>query len=632
MMTARRKIVFIFATVTFIVSVIILASNAKFLRAKGTDDCFACHEDKSLTMDKNGKKVSIYVDPALYKKSTHSGFDCTDCHEGYKPEEMPHNPNKKKIDCKTCHDKVKSLENSVHKNKDCSSCHNPHTQKPMKELKANNTSLCLDCHNNKNVKDFTTSTHFKKNIGCDGCHKSGHEVQKIGKNDIQNVCGKCHGNNQKDFNNSIHHTVLKNGNPNAPNCVSCHGSHKINNSRMSIESQACLKCHLDEKLFPGQDKGSANFVSHYKTSIHSSIQKDGKPAAGCIDCHGDHTIEKMSDPKESTVRARMMNTCGKCHSDEVARFNNSSHGKEFNKGNKDAPSCFDCHGEHDIKSVLQSDEFSKINQADMCLKCHSNNKVTQGKNNHTEDYKSSFHYLALKDGNTAAATCSNCHGAHDMKMASDPTSNINKKNVDKTCGQSGCHIKELGEYTGSVHEVSLRTKGNSDAPNCVDCHGNHQVKSTDSLGNAEGSRQKGIIKLCSSCHASVKIIRNNNLKNVAGTYLESFHGLAVRGGSKQAADCGSCHGNHNIRNSSDTLSTINKRNLGKTCGKCHPGASEVFINSKIHTNDADADNPILLWISRVYIFLIIATIGGMTLHNILDYRRKMKDKKAGNKS
>ncbi|MGV8018046.1 MAG: cytochrome c3 family protein [Ignavibacteria bacterium] len=628
-MNIRRKFVLIAAAIFSVITLAALAFNTSFLKARNSDECFACHEDKTLTMDKNGKKVSIFVDPGLYKKSTHGGFDCKDCHEGYNPEELPHNPKKQKIDCKTCHDKVKPLDKSVHKNKDCYACHNPHYQKPIKESKGDNTAQCLNCHGNKNIKDFKTSIHSQKNLGCDACHKGGHEVQKIGKNEINTVCGKCHGSSQKDFNNSVHHTVLKGGNPNAPNCVTCHGSHRIVSSKMSIESQACLKCHLDEKLFPGEDRGSAKFIANYKTSIHSSIQKDGKPAAGCIDCHGDHTVEKMTDPKESTATARMIKTCGKCHSNEVKNFENSNHGQAFLKGVKDAPSCFDCHGEHNIKSVLQADEFSKINQADMCLKCHGDNKVTKGKNNHTEDYKLSFHYIALKNGNTAAATCSNCHGAHEMKMASDPTSNINKKNVDKTCGQSGCHTTQLTEYTGSVHEVSLMTKNNSDAPNCVDCHGNHQVKNTDSLGNAEGSKQRGIIKLCSSCHASVKIIQNNNLKNVAGTYLESFHGLAVRGGSKEAADCGSCHGNHNIRHSNDTLSSINKKNLGKTCGKCHPGASDVFINSKIHITDSDLDSPILKWISVIYIILIVATIGGMTLHNILDFRRKMKEKKAG---
>jgi predicted CXXCH cytochrome family protein len=584
-----------------------------------------------LTMMKNGKNISLYINPGQYKQSTHGGFDCKDCHEGYNPEEIPHTTKKVDINCKNCHDNLKGLENSVHKKSDCNGCHNPHYQKPVKEIsKANFSEQCLTCHAKKNIRDYTNSKHSRVNVGCDGCHNGGHQVKNVSKSEINRVCGKCHGKSISDLKNSVHHTVFGSGNKNAPDCVDCHGSHNIISSKMTIESQACLKCHLDEKLFPGEDKGSARFVARYKTSIHSSIQKNGKPAAGCVDCHGDHMIESTKDPQKSTVKAKMIETCGKCHGKEVEHYKKSAHGETFKNGNPDSPDCSKCHGEHSINSVLQSDEFSKINQTELCLSCHKDNKVNKNKNTHLDEYKNSFHYIALKNGNLNAATCSNCHGPHEMKTASDTASQINKKNIEATCGQTNCHIKQREEYTGSIHQTSMLNKENSDSPTCNSCHGAHQVITTDSLGNTEGSKQRGIIQLCSSCHASVELRKNNNLPNVTGTYLESFHGLAIRGGSKLAADCGSCHGNHNIRPSSDPLSSINKQNLSVTCGKCHPGASEVFINTRIHML-GDDDNPLLYWISKFYIFLIVAVIGGMVLHNVLDFRRKLKEKKLKSK-
>ena len=623
-----RKTIYIVLPGLVVLFILSIALSNGIIRARNSDECFACHEDKDLTYVKNGRKTSLFVDPAKYKKSSHSGFDCKDCHEGYNPEEIPHSKKKVEINCKNCHDNVKSLENSVHKSNDCSGCHNPHYQTPMKGRKSD-PSVCLSCHTNKNVKEYSASIHAGKNIGCDGCHKGGHEVKNISRQEISNTCGKCHGSHQNDFNNSIHQTVMRKGNQKSPTCVDCHGAHKIISSKMTIESQACLKCHLDEKLFPGDERGSAKFVARYKTSIHSSIQKDGKPAAGCVDCHGDHMIETVKDPSDATVRAKMMQTCGKCHSKEVDHFSKSSHGTAFKNGDPNAPECSKCHGEHDINSVLISDEFSKINQTEMCLECHKDNKVNRNKNTHLDDYKNSFHYIALKNGNTNAATCSNCHGPHEMRMANDSLSQIYKKNIENTCGQVNCHVTQKDEYTGSIHQVGLLTKENSDSPTCNTCHGAHQVASPDSLGKELGTKQKGIVKLCSSCHASVELIRNNNLPNVAGNYNESFHGLAVRGGSGRAASCGSCHGNHNIRPSVDSLSTIHKNNLGKTCGKCHPGADNVFINTKIHVLESKTDSPVLFWITNFYIFLIVATIGGMVLHNILDFRRKIKDKKAG---
>ncbi len=629
-MKIRYKKIFVFIAVSFLLTGFIVSIiGYQYLKAKGSDDCLVCHEDKDLTMDKDGKKVSLYINPGDYKKSLHGGSECTDCHQNYNPEQMPHNPSKSLASCSECHGEIKSSENNAHKNVKCYTCHNPHKIVPKKELAANQTANCLNCHQNKNVQAFKNSTHYKKDVKCENCHNGGHVVKKISKSESQAICGKCHGKNQSEFNNSIHKIVMTQGNKKAPTCIDCHGYHEVISSKVSIESEGCLKCHLDAKMFPGEERGSAKFVTEYKTSIHSLPQENGLPAAGCIDCHGNHMIEKSADPNISTVKAKMMETCGKCHSEVVNNFQKSAHGRAFQRGDKDAPSCVTCHGEHSIKSVKKSDEFSKLKQTDLCLSCHTDGKVKSltDLNSHSEQYKQSYHYKALEKGNLKAATCSDCHGAHQMSDMKDTNSNINKKNIAKSCGQAECHTKQLAEYNGSIHQVSLATKENSDAPNCVTCHGNHQIlNKTD--GKNQLSNAKGIVQLCSNCHASVELVRNNNLPiKVTETYNESFHGLATRSGSKIVANCESCHGNHNIRPSTDTLSSINKKNLPATCGKCHPGVEKTFFDTPIHAFEDKVQSPMLFWISKFYIILIIVVIGGMVLHNILDYRKKLKFKK-----
>ncbi|MFA5405675.1 MAG: cytochrome c3 family protein [Ignavibacteria bacterium] len=599
------------------------------IKAKGIDDCLVCHEDKELTMDRNGKKVSLFVNGNEFKKSMHSGFDCVDCHLNYKPEELPHNPNKKDVDCKSCHDNVKSESRNVHNNVKCYTCHSTHNIKSTKEFGKSQTENCLSCHKNKNVQSFKNSIHDKKNVKCESCHQSGHNVKKISKSEVSNVCGKCHAKDQHAFNNSIHQVVLKDGNKNAPTCIDCHGSHGILKNKMDIESQSCLKCHLDEKMFSGEGKGSTKFISEYKTSIHSVIQKDGKQAAGCTDCHGNHTIQQNDPNKPSTSKTKILETCSKCHKDVVENFKKSSHGQELLKGNEKAPSCATCHGEHNIKSVSMSDEFSKINQVDLCLKCHQEQKLPH-KNYKGEDvlisnYKESYHYIALKNGKNAA-TCADCHGSHEMKKVDDPEAKINRKNIPKTCGQSGCHIKQLNDYTGSIHEVSLTQKHSPDAPNCNTCHGNHQIAKKDDVNNRISSG-KGIVQLCSDCHNSVEMTQKYNIPTGrTDSYMNSFHGLAVRGGSKVAANCESCHGYHNIRPSSDTLSSINRKNLPVTCGKCHPGANKTLFDSKIHITDSISESPVLYWISKIYIIMILVVIGGMMIHNIFDLIKKVRVK------
>ena len=110
------------------------------------------------------------------------------------------------------------------------------------------------------------------------------------------------------------------------------------------------------------------------------------------------------------------------------------------------------------------------------------------------------------------------------------------------------------------------------------------------------------------------------------SYLASYHGMAEKVGSKTVANCASCHGVHNILPSSDPHSTVNHANLAKTCGQCHPGANDKFITSKVHldgTAKADFGSKVIGLISRFYIWMIVGVIGGMVLHNLIIFRKKL---------
>jgi hypothetical protein len=88
---------------------------------------------------------------------------------------------------------------------------------------------------------------------------------------------------------------------------------------------------------------------------------------------------------------------------------------------------------------------------------------------------------------------------------------------------------------------------------------------------------------CAQCHDSLRLTREFDLAGRRSeTFLDSYHGLAGKLGSKGVANCASCHGVHNILPSSDPRSTVNKANLKATCGKCHPGASENFAKGAVH--------------------------------------------------
>jgi cytochrome b subunit of formate dehydrogenase len=65
-------------------------------------------------------------------------------------------------------------------------------------------------------------------------------------------------------------------------------------------------------------------------------------------------------------------------------------------------------------------------------------------------------------------------------------------------------------------------------------------------------------------------------------------------------------------------------NLAKTCGKCHPGANENFTKGSVHVIAEQRQEDLLYFITTTYIVLIFVVIGGMIVHNLLDFIKKSK--------
>ena len=206
--------------------------------------------------------------------------------------------------------------------------------------------------------------------------------------------------------------------------------------------------------------------------------------------------------------------------------------------------------------------------------------------------------------------------------ASDPKSPIFKFNVPATCAKCHGPIKE--EFMQSIHGQAI-AHGDSLAPVCTDCHGIHSIKShldPNSSVNAANLAQV----TCARCHEGVRLSQELGIQGSrASTYLASYHGLASKRGSTIVANCASCHGVHNILPSSDPRSTINRANLIKTCGQCHPGVSEKFTLGKVHVDaplSADIGSKAVRFIRGFYLLMIFGVIGGMVLHNLIIWRRK----------
>jgi len=367
----------------------------------------------------------------------------------------------------------------------------------------------------------------------------------------------------------------------------------------------CLGCH------------DAVDPAAFNSSIHGVLS--------CADCHGD-----IKDYPHEPVPAAV--DCGGCHSDMADQWKNSRHAKAFMAGNRNAAGCLSCHGGNAHKIIPKSDPKSPTAHANVpktCATCHAQKLVMEQSHLKTQavfSYQQSVHGKAVADGNSKAAVCTDCHNAHEILGANDQKSPIFKFNVPQTCGK--CHGDVTKVYTTSVHGQAV-ARGNSQAPVCTDCHGIHNIKShidpTSSVAAQNIARTT-----CGQCHGNVRMTKEFGLSSGRiKSYEESYHGLAKRLGSDEAANCASCHGVHNILAAADPKSMVNKNNLAETCGKCHPGSGQKFAQGRVHLEELPVSeqsfgDKVIQWVSWIYIPLILLTLGGMALHNIIIWVKKAR--------
>ncbi len=388
----------------------------------------------------------------------------------------------------------------------------------------------------------------------------------------------------------------------------------------TMGSAECLACHNDPNL--------TKEVNGRTVSVHvseSAFQASVHGAFDCTSCHSDVRGYPHEPPPQKV-------SCAPCHADVEEAYAQSVHARAVREGRFRAARCAECHGDaHTIRP--SSDPQSKTyhtNIPQTCGACHGVQFVVEPAGISTQpffSYQQSVHGRAVAAGSLRAAVCTDCHRSHDVRSAADPQSPIFKFNVPLTCGQ--CHTAIRDEFLQSIHGQAIR-RGNWNAPVCTDCHGIHLIK--PHIDPTSPVAQQALARTtCGRCHEGVRLTQEFGVPGGrVSTYLDSYHGRASRLGSTVVANCASCHGVHNILPSSDPRSTIHKANLVRTCGQCHPGASENFARVKIHAEvpiSEDLGSILKHWVRRLYLGLIALTIGLMLLHNGAIWRKKALERR-----
>ena len=261
---------------------------------------------------------------------------------------------------------------------------------------------------------------------------------------------------------------------------------------------SCVSCHAELEAKQSEP------ANKYQIDVHR------RAGLSCADCHGgdphDETMDSMSPAKGFRgvpKKTRVPEFCARCHSDiaymhrfnpkmradQLSQYVTSVHGKRLKQGDTKVAACVDCHSVHDI--LPASDTRSPVhplNVAKTCAHCHADAAYMKGYSiptDQAEKYVKSVHAQMLADGDTSAPTCSTCHGNHG---ATPP----GVSSVANVCGT--CHVVFQDLFGKSPHNAAFAQMG---LPGCVQCHSNHEIvePSADWVGTGPNS-------VCTSCHSA----------------------------------------------------------------------------------------------------------------------------------
>ena len=326
-------------------------------------------------------------------------------------------------------------------------------------------------------------------------------------------------------------------------------------------------------------------VATLRASAHADVE--------CRECHvgseGEAGAGKMMAPAR----------CASCHRKAAATYGKSIHANAAAEGEEGAVTCASCHGGHDIH--LLGDKRSGLDKRSItktCMRCHQTGKSLAGKQA-ADDYAKSIHGHGLLDvGTVVSPSCSDCHGAHDVRAAKDAESRVSPANVSGTCGT--CHQGILSTYMTSVHGESL-ARGDGEAPTCISCHTSHLIEKPATNFKLESDER------CGACH-----------QDRLAEHLQTFHGRAHSLGSAAVATCSDCHGSHETQKASDSRSLVSVANKPATCRKCHQQAPAAFASYFAHGNPRDPGAyPQLYFTYRAMAVLLVAVFGFFALHSLV---------------
>lgn len=267
--------------------------------------------------------------------------------------------------------------------------------------------------------------------------------------------------------------------------------------RPDRDLNTCATCHLslpDAKL--------RKVAEEFSRSVHHDER------IGCVACHKgnawDPTVQAHDKTTGFIVRPthqQVAAICGGCHEDPtfIRRFNArlsvdqrklfelSRHGKMAAAGDTNSPTCTTCHGSHAIQAVASpTAQVNRRNVRELCAKCHGNPEFMKPYGlaaTQPDAWAKSVHGKAFANGHENAPVCTGCHSPHAGTLPGTAS-------VAALCDR--CHKDERAYFLNSPHSRAFRKLG---LPDCVPCHGDHEVTRTSWLAGMTPD------SACAKCHS-----------------------------------------------------------------------------------------------------------------------------------
>ncbi|NJD57719.1 MAG: hypothetical protein FIA94_15115 [Nitrospirae bacterium] len=364
-----------------------MASASDVMQSEEAAMCMGCHANQDAVKTfGNKEKLSVRISERHFKDSVHGFLTCTSCHSTVSMDNHPSANYASRrafavqisTACKGCHSDEQLMAKPMHREAirrsnapPCSDCHGSHSIRKSSGWKeaASTSQYCLTCHKKDlsisvngetlslTIDEKTLRGSVHSSHECSQCHseysKTSHPLREF-KNRrelsiaLSGVCKGCHTDKYMQHQGSIHSSLLRQGNRNAPVCTDCHGAHAVGPKLLaeSISGTPCRKCH--ESTFEA-----------YKSSVHGQAKMSGNSHAPiCSTCHSAHQVKPALASRSPRA------TCFGCHKDAAVKHKEWLPNADLHL---DAIACTACHvpeAEHTVYlRVTDSRSGASVNKA-----------------------------------------------------------------------------------------------------------------------------------------------------------------------------------------------------------------------------------------------------------------------------